>query len=259
MGLDHQMMLIYSLSKRIFMKLLSHLSIIRGIGYLLVFILCVNCKKDYNSTDPSQISPGSVSQIDGGNLAAPGSFLSQTRTASRFNDIGESYLNLWYQLGPQYVSADDNSYAYSKKLSPQRGYLLLILQDFHFDIPPDATIENIIVSARRFKNGKGSVKDRFATLLTRNAGNPRFSYGIHFENPDHYPSTETEVIYSQSGTGNNGGFDRVQFYQWMPAMINDPAFGVRVEVTGTVNASVVIYYDMVTITVQYSLPEVIPE
>ena len=241
------------------MKLLSHLSIIRGIGYLLVFTLCVNCKKGYNSTDPSQISPGSVSQADGGNLAAPGSLLSQTRTASRFNDIGESYLNLWYRLGPQYVSADDNSYAYSKKLSRGKDFLLLLLQDFHFDIRSDATIENIIVSARRFKTGTGSVKDYFATLLTRNAANPRFSYGVHFVNPDYYPSTETEVLYSQNGTGNNGGFYQDQFYQWTPAMINDPAFGVRVDVAKTVNGSVVVYYDLVTITVQYYLPEVTPQ
>ena len=77
-------------------------------------------------------------------------------------------------------------------------------------------------------------------------------------NPDYYPSTETEVIYSQSGTGNNGSFDGEQYYQWTPAMINDPVFGVRVDNDGPVNGSVAIYYDMVTITVQYSLPEVTP-
>ena len=241
------------------MKLLSHLSIIRGIGYLLVFILCVNCKKDYNSTDPSRLCPESISQSDGGNTAATGSILSQTRTASQFNNIGEAYLNLWYQPGPQYVSADDNSYAYSKKLTQQRGWLLLMLQDFHFDIPSDATIENIIVSGRRFKSGKGSVKDYFATLIRQNpiTGYPHSPYGVHFVNPDYYPSTETEVIYSQNGTGNNGGFDEDQFYQWTPAIINDPAFGVRVDNDRPVKGSVVIYYDMVTITVQYSLPEVV--
>ena len=69
--------------KKSFMKLLSHLSIIRGIGYLLVFILCVNCKKDFNSTDPSQLSPGSITQPDGGNIVASASIMSQTRTASR--------------------------------------------------------------------------------------------------------------------------------------------------------------------------------
>ena len=83
--------------KKIFMKLFSHLSIIRGIGYLLVFILCVNCKKDYNSTNPSQVSPESISRPGGGNLAAPGSVLSQTKTASRFNNIGEVILIIWFQ------------------------------------------------------------------------------------------------------------------------------------------------------------------
>ena len=52
------------------MKLFSNLSIIRGIGYLLVFTLCVNCKKDYNSTDPSLLSHESITQSDGGNLVA---------------------------------------------------------------------------------------------------------------------------------------------------------------------------------------------
>ena len=242
------------------MKHLSNLSFIRGIGYLLVFTLCMNCKKDFNSTDPSQISPGSVSLADGGDLAALGSHLSQTRTASRFNDIGEPYLNLWSQLGPQYVSADDNSFAYSKKLARGRDFLLLLLQDFHFEIPPGATIENIIVSARRFKTGKGSVKDYFATLNRPHpiSGYP-VDYGVRFVNPDHYPSTETEVIYSQNGTGNNAGFNEDQFYEWTPAMINDPAFGVRVDVGKTVNGSVAVYYDLVTITVQYSLPEVTPQ
>ncbi|HJS56337.1 MAG TPA: hypothetical protein VJ765_17415 [Chitinophagaceae bacterium] len=237
------------------MRLLSHLSIIRGIGYLLVFILCVNCKKDHSSTDPSQLSPEFISQPDGGNLAALASIMSQTRTASRFNYNLGGYLNLWSQLGAQYVSTDDNSYAYSKKLSPQRDFLLLLLQDFHFDIPPGATIENIIVSARRFKTGNGSVKDYFATL---NRPHPvsgySVDYGVRFVNPDHYPSTETAVIYSQSGTGNNGGFDGKQYYQWTSALINDPAFGVRIDVAKTVNRSVTVYYDLVEITVEYSIP-----
>jgi len=67
------------------MKLFSHLSIIRGIGYLLVFTLCVNCKKDYNSTNPSQPPPESILKPDGYTLAAPGLNPSQTGTATLFN------------------------------------------------------------------------------------------------------------------------------------------------------------------------------
>ena len=183
--------------------------------------------------------------------------LSQTKTANLFNNISEAYLNLWSQEGPQYVSADDDSYAYSKKLSPKRGTLLLVLQDFRFAIPSDATIENIFVSARRFKKGKGSVKDYFATLIrepvSTGFGTP---YGVRWTDPNNYPDIETEVIYSQSGAGNNGGSLGDQAYQWTPAMINDPAFGVRIDNYPPEHGSVVVYYDLVEITVEYSLPVV---
>jgi hypothetical protein len=179
----------------------------------------------------------------------------QTKTANLFNNISEAYLNLWSQEGPQYVSADDDSYAYSKKLSPKRGTLLLVLRDFRFDIPSDATIENIAVSARRFKKGKGSIKDYFATLIrepvSTGFGTP---YGVRWTDPNNYPDIETEVIYSQSGAGNNGGVLADQAYQWTPAMINDPAFGVRIDNYPPEHGSVVVYYDLVEITVVYSVP-----
>lgn len=235
------------------MKLLSPLSILRGVGYLLVFTLCMNCQKESDSTIPPKPPTGSGLDL-AGDLPTPDAILSQTRTASLFNN-NISYNNLWYQLGPQYVSTDDNSYAYSKKLSSQRGFLLLILQGFAFEIPTDAVIENIIVSARRFKTGKGLVRDYFATLITLDAiGNTRDPYGVRFTNPDYYPTTEAEVIYSQTGTGNTGGVSGTEFYQWMPAMINDPSFGVRIDNYAPVKGSAVIYYDIVSITVEYSVP-----
>lgn len=234
------------------MKLSSHLSIIRGIAYLLVFTLCVNCKKDYNSTDPSQaLSPESISESGGENLAAVG--LSQTKTGNRFNNWGESIANYWLQASAQNFSADDNSYAYSKKLSHTRNQLPLLLQDFRFEIPSNATIENIVVRARRFKTGKGSIADYFATLVYRSSVYDRAPYGVHFTNPNFYPNIETEVVYSQNGTGINGGFQGNIAYQWTPAMINDPAFGVRID-NGSPSGSVVVYYDLVDITVEYSLP-----
>ena len=181
--------------------------------------------------------------------------LSQTRTANLFNNIDEAYLNLWAVEGPQYVSADDDSYAYSKKLSSHRGSLLLVLRDFRFDIPSDATIENIAVSARRFKKGKGSIKDYFATLIrepvSTGFGTP---YGVWWADPNNYPDIETEVIYSQGGTGNNGGSLGNQAYQWTPTLINDQAFGVRIDNYPPEHGSVVVYYDLVEITVVYSIP-----
>ena len=111
-----------------------NLYIIRGIGYLLVFILCVNCKKDYSSTDPSQLSSESISQTDGGNTVATGSMQSQTRIANYFfNTLGNgTNLTNYVQWGAQYVAGDDNSYAYTGRINKlQRVYL--ILQDFGLD------------------------------------------------------------------------------------------------------------------------------
>ena len=240
------------------MKLFSSLSIIRGIGYLLVFILCVNCKKDHNSTDPSQLPPGSISQSDGGTVAAPGSVLSQTSTGNVFNNLVPP--NHWLQASPQYLSADDNSYAISKKLSRARGSIPIILQDFRFDIPSNAIIESIVVSARRFKTGKGSIADHLVYLVTRGTTNPRRGFGVIFMNSNLIPGIETEISYTQNGAGDNGGLPDengdYEEYQWTPAMINDPAFGVWFT-HGQPNGSLVVYYDQVKITVHYSLPEVV--
>ena len=154
-------------TKKSFMKLFSSLSIIRGIGYLLVFILCMSCKKDYNSTDPSQLSPESISQC-----AAPGSVLSQTKTANRFNWFGEGVLpNLWPKIRGML-----NMYR------PMIIHMLIqkscrrVVELFSFSYRifvliylPDATIESITVNARRFKTGKGSIRIILRYLI-RNIG-----------------------------------------------------------------------------------------
>ena len=243
-----------------FMKIFSNLSIIRWIGYLVVVVVCVSCKKNYDSTIPSQLSSGSISQPDGGSVAASGSIISQTRTANLFNCFGEGVLLLWAAGDHQSMSADDGSYAYSKKLSPSRGTLQLQLHDFRFDIPSGATIASISVNARRFKNGKGSIRDYFAYLIKKHDLNPTLfaSYGVRWSNPEYYPNAEATVSYSQNGSGNNGGLGN-QVYQWTAEMINDLAFGVRISTYDPVGSSVVVYYEMVSITVHYSLPEGTPQ
>jgi hypothetical protein len=236
------------------MKPLSQLSILRGIGYLLVFTLCVNCRKDYDSTSPSPLSPGSISQTDGENTVATSSIQSQTRVANLFNNFGESVLLLWARGDAQSVSADDGSYAYSKRLSTGRGTLQLQLNDFRFEIPSGATIQNITVTARRFKKGKGSIKDHLAYLIKKHDLYPTISYyGVVWFNPDYYPNTEAAASYFQNGSGNNGGLGDGA-YTWTAEMINDLAFGVRIYTYEPTGSSVVVYYDMVEITVEYSQP-----
>ena len=242
------------------MKYLSYLSTMRLIGFLFVLVLFTNCKKDSITTSASQPSPESIPQSVGGNTVASASTISQTRTANRFNWNGNPYMNLWEREGAQYVSANDNSFAYSKKLSPGRSFLSLMLQDFQFDLPANATIEGITVLVRRFKKGKGSITDYFASLYKSGSGfyNPS-PYGVRWTDPKNYPDEETEVTYYQSGIGTSS-FDcqpapaGCPSYQWTPAMINNPDFGVRIDTYPPVGGSLIVYYDLVTITVHYTEP-----
>jgi hypothetical protein len=71
-----------------------------------------------------------------------------------------------------------------------------------------------------------------------------------------YPDIETEYDFSQSGSGNDGGFNHDEAYQWTPAMVNHQYFGVRIDsylLEG--RGSVTVSYDLVNVTVEYSVPE----
>jgi hypothetical protein len=247
------------------MKLLSHLSIIRGIGYLLVFTLCVNCKKEYKSTNPSQPPAESISQPGGDNLAASG-LLSQTRTAAYLNNLNNFQEVFGDQGYPRakaaYVSADDGTYASTTKLTANgNSSSCLALQGFGFTIPDNATIQNIVIRVRRFKSGSASIGDYFLTLMQRfQCGYGPCTYGVFWTYLDDYPgklypNTETEYVFSQSGGGNNGGFNHNQAYQWTPVIVNHQYFGVRIDsYPPSGKGSVVVNYDLVEITVEYSLP-----
>ena len=244
------------------MKLLSHLSIIRGIGYLLVFTLCVNCKKDYSSTNPSQYTPESISESAGINVVA-----SQTRTATFLNNLNNFQQVFGDQGYPrakaEYVSADDGRYASTRKLSAN-GFSSssLALQGFGFTIPDDATIENIAVRVRRFKSGSPVIGDYFLSVMQRyQCGvGQACTYGVFWTYLDDYPgkmypNNETEYVFSQSGSGNNGGFNHDQVYLWTPAIVNHQYFGIRIDsYPPSGKGSVVINYDLVEVTVQYSQP-----
>ncbi|HET6766706.1 MAG TPA: hypothetical protein VFH08_04890 [Chitinophagaceae bacterium] len=246
------------------MKLFSHLSIIRGIGYLLVFILCVNCKKDFNSTNPIQPPSESMSASAGAGLIT-----SQTRTATFLNNLNnfqDVFGNQGYpRAKAEYVSTDDGKYASTGKLSANGNWSsTLVLQGFGFTIPDDAIIENISVRVRRFKNGKPAIGDYFLNLMQRfQCGLGPCSYGVFWTYQDDYPGkmypdTETEYIFSQTGNGSNGGFNHNQVYQWTPAIVNHQYFGVTIASYQPIGkGSVVINYDLVEVTVEYSQPATI--
>jgi hypothetical protein len=256
------------------MKFFSLLSRTRVIGYLLVITFCLNCKKDNLSTNPSlSLTPESISTPGGDNLARPG-LSSQTRKATFLNNLNNFQAVFGNQnyprANPKDVAADDNIYTRSSKLfaisDSTKSFMSnsissLALQGFGFTIPDDATIVNIAVRVKRFKKGTPSVGDHILSVMQRyQCGDGPCRYGIFWTYRDTYtgkiyPGTETEYVFSQSGIGNNGGFNHDEAYEWTPAIVNHQYFGVRIDNYVPIGkGSVELYYDLVEVTVQYSQP-----
>ena len=203
---------------------------------------------------------------------------SETRTATYLNNLNQFqqiFGNQNYpRARPQDVAANDNIYTCTSKLTAEKdsgwtrstSLSTLALQGFGFTIPDDATIENIVAKVRRFKKGTPSVGDHILSLMQRfqqSAGLPSV-YGVMWsflddEELDYpgriYPATETEYLFSQSGSGNNGGPNHNQAYQWTPSMVNAITFGVRISSYQPIGKGTVqICYDLVEVTVEYSQP-----
>ena len=249
------------------METLLSLSIKRAIGLLLVLTVFVNCKKEYIPEDISQAPLSNlISKSEGDISNASAVILSQTRTATFLNNLNNFRAVFGDQGYPkakaEYVSADDGIYASSKKLSAGgSSSSSLALQGFGFSIPDNATIQNITLRVRRFKTGSPAIGDYFLTLMQRyQCGLGPCTYGVFWTYLDvypgkMYPNTETEFIFSQSGNGNNGGFNHSQSYQWTPAIVNHQYFGVRIDsYPPSGRGSVTINYDHVDVTVEYSVP-----
>ena len=205
---------------------------------------------------------------------------SQTKTATFLNNLNQFQQVFGDQNYPraraQDVAADDNIFTCTGKLTAVKdsassfrssSVSSLALQGFGFIIPDDATIENIVVKVRRFKKGTPSVGDQILSLMQRyqqtSPGAPA-RYGVMWSYLDDeelaypgriYPATETEYLFSQSGSGNNGGVNHNQAYGWTPAMVNEVTFGVRIDNYPPIGkSSVQICYDFVEVTVEYSQP-----
>lgn len=198
---------------------------------------------------------------------------SQTRTATFLNNLNnfqQVFGNQNYsRASAETVQADDNIYASTKKLNAasrtrnsSNSSSGLALQGFGFTIPSDAAIENISVKVRRFKKGGLAIKDYFVSVMRRyDCTEGDCTYGFMWRNGDDYPGnfypdTETEYDFLQSGSGTNGGFNHDEVYQWTPAMVNHQYFGVRIDtylLEG--RGSVTVSYDLVEVTVAYSIPE----
>jgi len=205
---------------------------------------------------------------------------SQTKQAAFLNNLNnfqQVFGDLNYpRARVQDVAADDNIYTCSAKMpaikdstkpSGSNTRSTLALQGFGFAIPDDATIENIVIKVRRFKKGNPPVGDHILSLMQRFQQSPGLpgAYGAMWsflddEELDYpgriYPATETEYLFSQSGSGNNGGGFHDQAYEWTPAIINAVTFGVLILSYPAVGkGSVQVCYDLVEVTVEYSIPE----
>ena len=244
------------------MKRHSCLSGLPAIALLFVILLFANCKKEGISSQTVRSELNSTV----GSEALVQSGLSQTRTAAFLNNLN-NFRAVFGDQGyprakPEYVSADDGKYASTSKLTTNgNSYSSLALQGFGFTIPDNATIENIAVRVRRFKSGSPTIGDYTLSLMQRyQCGFGPCTYGVFWTHLDNYPgriypSTETEYVFSQSGAGNNGGFIHDEAYQWTPAIVNHQYFGVRIDSNSPIGkGSVVVNYDLVEVTVEYSLP-----
>jgi hypothetical protein len=238
------------------MKQTSFQSTVCGLALLLLLAFSFGCRKENNMT-PSQSNPSLSLNTDASGSTAAILTLSQTRTANSWEPFTT---NQYAQWGTQYVAADDNSYAFTKKvLKVQRVYL--ILHDFNFTIPSNAVIHNLTARVRRFKTGGSQVKDCFVHLLAPQPDPYKgwLPYGVEMANPANlWPGIETEVSYSQSGSGPNGIFDPenniTMPYQWTPFLINSPSFGFYLLTNFPDKNYYYAYFDQVQITVEYSLP-----
>ena len=238
------------------MKHFSPSSFIHGIGCLFILVFFASCKKDYHSANPGTES---ILEKHSSNSAVTGPNLSQTGRATLFNYNLEGNLVSNYSKNSKAsnVAFDDGVYASTIRLAPRDGYSLLVLEGFNFKIPSDATIQNILVKARRFKTGTCTIFETLASLVMKRERQdlPDWweRYGARWADPNYFPLVETEVNYSQKGSGTttNG-----QPFNWTPARINDPYFGVLFQTASVAKSKgfAVINYDLVEITVEYSLP-----
>jgi hypothetical protein len=198
----------------------------------------------------------------------------QIKTATYLNNLNNFRAVFGSQGYPKAkaanVAIDDDVYASTSKLRTSTrtrrndsSSSSLALQGFGFTIPDEATIDNISVKVRRFKQGGPAIKDQFVSVMRRyDCTEGNCIYGYMWRHGDvypgnYYPEIETQYEFSQAGSGNDGGFNHNEPYQWTPAMVNHQYFGVRIDTYPPEGPGLVtVYYDLVEVTVSFSMPPV---
>ncbi len=183
-------------------------------------------------------------------LQGKGQILSQTASA---NFVGANNKSLWTNLNPESLRYDDGNIASTQKLIGTQETNFISLNDFQFNIPLTATIQNLKIEIRKYKSG-GIIRDTYVSFF-RDGRN----YGLRLEKPDAWPDAETSFIYSEPASGNYYKESTAPNapYLWTPADINSYNFSVAIDARrdGGDKPSYV-FLEMIKVTVEYTIPTV---
>lgn len=134
---------------------------------------------------------------------------------------------------------DDNSNAArSGKLESGQSSQQLVFQNFNLSIPPQATVTGIEVVVIRKATLREGVRDKRIQLLRKEVPTGQ---NLHFAEP--WDNQWTAAFY--------GGDQNLWGSKWTPADLNDPGFGIVVEVQGS-QPGAQAELDEVNITVHYA-------
>ncbi len=116
------------------MKQISYKPYVATFGLLIFIVLNFACHKDNIIVNTLKTNSSALLNPNGTNLASSALVLSQTKTATRLNYNFEGNLVGNYVGSAEDVAYNDNLYAHTIKLAPRRGYALLVLEGFGFEI-----------------------------------------------------------------------------------------------------------------------------
>jgi hypothetical protein len=154
----------------------------------------------------------------------------------------------WQVIDPVRVQAVDGRFVESKLL--RGGQANLYFRSFGFAIPSTATIDGIDVRITRKKKGPNNVQDVTVALLKPINETEATGKAPNLAKSDPWTETITTVLYSfpKDAVDGNGNT-----FQWTPAEVNKPAFGLFFGTSVGNGKGAYILFDKVELTVRYSV------
>ncbi|HZG51695.1 MAG TPA: hypothetical protein VEZ40_06135 [Pyrinomonadaceae bacterium] len=168
--------------------------------------------------------------------AAPPSAQSATRFAGSINvESPGTFLDDWDDI--DFMGAADDSPATCALTYFESE--IVTLSDFGFTIPPEATIDGVVVTIRRSQSGAGSAcKDQTVQLYKSGV------VGANKASALNWPSFLAEAVY--------GGASDLWGMTLTPSEVNDAAFRVKFKVVDDNGDGVTVYVDYISVTVHYT-------